>query len=649
MSGRHHLRSVSFVGILMAFGAANGWAQVDFTLSGGNPAFMYGQYVQLGKNGFFGTYDIDLSSTGNFATLNSWIGNREDVNYFAAGSNAASSSILLATKARLGGDWVLVEGQYIINAYTSGTTQGTYVAMSPGQLATWAMKVDTPAGRLIYGKQKFSPGLMLQFGNSRTQEYLIVEKGWCCPNILVSFANAGWIPASLARFFPGGSYWALHTKPESDEQKSDLEKEIEAEDKKQAGTSSAGKSSATAANAADSAPQNSENSQTQAVETRFTRIDDYGPGYLAIGLGFLPWAQIQPVGQVSWNMHDINASTYQNFVAYLRYICSNLEIGVGTLHVRSHQGPELQSTSFRRRNTPTKETYTTEGWLYARFNNGRFMFDTELDWFNRTWRFQRSLTGFFQDPDSRAVSATLMPEFYEDGSGRSRFAPQYWESWRFMVQGGVIFGPSSVRLLFAYLPGQDRRHGILIDRQPFVQEPNQRALGFFDPYSVLLSYLYGGGVDAGTYINAASVYAVKVDHMIAANLLFECSLLHARRTSSGYGIGYIRPAPDPANFGSVNYSVRGDFANPAPSIPERSLGWEFMAGIVWKLIESDAQNWTLETRASCWWPGPWFKHACVDRSVANWTVPTSANNWGVNPERTIDPMFGFEIRLGAQY
>jgi hypothetical protein len=667
------------VTLLFSCMAGNGLSQVDFDLSGANPAFMYGQYGQLGHNGFFGAYDVDRSASGDFAPLNGWLGNRNDVNLFAAGSNAAFSSIQMETRARLGGDWVMAEGKYYINAYTSGTSQGAYVAMSPGQLATWSVQAKTPAGRILYGKQKFSPGLMLQFGNTRTQEFLIVEKGAYCPNILQKLVGGGWLPASVMRFFPGGSYWALHTKAESEDQKTDLEKELEADEKKESSTSSTGKAAAgsnstgsaaaasttTGAASSGSKPEPTAigsatvststtveepaDSESSLGQTRITRIDDYGPGYISIGFGTMPWAQIRPGGTVSWNLNDINAATYQNFVVYLRYICNNLELGAGTFHIRSHQGPELQSTAFRRQNTPTKETYTTEGWLYARFNNGRVMLDAELDWFNRTWRYQRSLSGFFQDPDNTNIVAPLLPEFYTDGSGRSRFAPRYWESWRFTVQGGVVLGPSSIRVLFAYLPGQDRRHGIFIDRQPFIQEELQEAHGFFDPYSILLSYLYGSGVNAGAYINAASVYAVKLDHLIASNLLFECSLLHARRTSNGYGIGYIRPNPDVNRFGTMDYRERDDFLNPAPSIPERSLGWELMAGIVWKLLESDTENWTVETRAACWWPGPWFNHACVDKSVVNWTVPDSTNNWGVNSDRRIDPVLAFEVRFGTQY
>jgi hypothetical protein len=385
--------------------------------------------------------------------------------------------------------------------------------------------------------------------------------------------------------------------------------------------------------------------------TRFVRTAYYEPGHLSIGLGFMPWEKIllpgDPGTRVSWNLNDINAASFRNFIGYLKYYSGNMSAEIGTLHIETHQGPELQQTAARRLNTPTKEIYTTEGWFVLQYNNGRYFLGAELDWFNRIWRLQRSQSGFFQNPDD--VVAPVLPEFMTDPgsdlSGRSRFAPQYWESWRFMVQGGVYCGPSSLRLFYAYLPGQDRRHGILIDRQPFIQEPEQAALGLFNPYSVLLSYLYGSGVDAPTYINAASVYAVKFDYMLAANLLLECSFLKAYRTSDGYGLGFVRP--NTAAFGNVTYAIQGNFLNPAPGIPENDLGWELMGSLLWKLVELDAQNWTIEARVSYWRPGRWFNYACIDRSVPLWEIPGPGNNWGVNPNREIDPVLGFEVRLGA--
>ena len=86
--------------------------------------------------------------------------------------------------------------------------------------------------------------------------------------------------------------------------------------------------------------------------------------------------------------------------------------------------------------TPTFERYVTEGWAYLKYNNGRFFFDTELDWFNRVYRFQRSLDGtFFGEADTLTAAEAL-------------FASKYWESWRYMAEAGARFGPLAGRVFF---------------------------------------------------------------------------------------------------------------------------------------------------------------------------------------------------------
>jgi hypothetical protein len=214
-----------------------------------------------------------------------------------------------------------------------------------------------------------------------------------------------------------------------------------------------------------------------------------------------------------------------------------------------------------------------------------------------------------------------------------------------------VFGPLGVRGFFGFMPGPDRRHGVLIDRQPYIQDNLHAAIGVFDPYSILLSPLFGAGVDAPAHVSAATVYAAKIDYALAANLTIEASLFKALRNSDGYGWGYIRPTPTTkGTYGTVLYETAGDFVNPSPSIPDRDLGWEVTAGVTWKLIE----GFSLGGTVACWRPGRWFSYACVDKSVVGWNAEkpgerTAANNWGVNPNRTIDPIVGLEIRFAASY
>ena len=377
------------------------------------------------SEGFLRSVQCGPNATGDVAPLNGWVGDTEDVHFFTAGTDAAVSNFALATDARLVGDWVAARGRYYINPYVTATTQGAYVAVSPGQLATWSIEAKFPIFQVRYGKHLIDKGLLLQFGSTRTKEYLLLEKGFAVPNLLGNLVCPRWLPAGLLRYLDAGGQWEVTTRPESADpcvscELTQLEKEIAS-------------SNANGSKGCD--PWGT----TRLIKTRY-----YGPGHLSIGLGFMPWEKIFPgsTTNVSWNRNDINAASFQNFILYLKYYAGDMFAEIGTLHIKTHQGPELQRTTARRVNTPTKETYTTEGWFFLQYNNGRYFFGAELDWFNRTWRYQRSLSGFFQDPD--LLAPPVLPEFMTDPgsdlSGRSRFAPQYWESWRFAIQGGMCLG-----------------------------------------------------------------------------------------------------------------------------------------------------------------------------------------------------------------
>ena len=123
-----------------------------------------------------------------------------------------------------------------------------------------------------------------------------------------------------------------------------------------------------------------------------------------------------------------------------------------------------------------------------------------------------------------------------------------------MVEAGARFGPLAGRLFYSFMPGPDRRHGVLIDRQPLIQEFPQQAFGLFDPYPTILSFRFGSGVNAPGHISDASVFAVKLDYLLASNLMVSGSFLKAIRNSNGYALGFIRPNTAPTSFGQVLYA-----------------------------------------------------------------------------------------------
>jgi hypothetical protein len=614
----------------------------DFTLSEAKPYWLYGYYGQAGKNGFFGLYDVDLSSTGGrYAPLNGWVGN-QDVGVLVAGTNAAISTLSLSNDVRLGQEWIALKGRYTINAYNTSSTQGSFVAMSPGSLTMWQLWSDLPLFKVTFGKQQFVHACGLQFSQNRTAEFIVFERSTPVPDLLYRLVTAGWLPRGVMSWFnPLG--WAKYKRqgyekpyPYGNENYKEPEDEF-FKDPETGKSKFKVRDEAQAEDEFFNPPNgNGESAKKASADEGSYAWGQLGPGLLKMGFGTYPWQRIDPtgpVGAISWNTSDLNAATVQNWLAYLEYSSTDLILGVGFLRSTSHQGPELQPTVAQRISTPTLETYLSEGWLFLKYNNGRLFFNTELDWFNRIFRFQRSLSGFF-GPD---------PEFYTDGSGRSRFAPLYRESWRFAAETGTWCGPVGMRFLYAFLPGPDRRHGILIDRQPFIQDTTQSPMYFFDPYSILFSYRFGAGVNAPAQISDATVLGAKVDYALAANLVVEGSFLQAYRTSHGYGWGYIRP--DFANFGQLDYNIRGVFGSSPPAIPNNNLGWEASIGVRWRLLE----GWDTAFRFSYWKPGKWFNYACVDRGVPNWDNPSPGNNWGTNPNRDIDPIMGFELSLGGTY
>ncbi|MGO9121926.1 MAG: hypothetical protein ACLQPD_30485 [Desulfomonilaceae bacterium] len=560
--------------LLLGKGVSIGW---EFRLSG-NCAFIFSHYSQLGSNGFFGPYDVDLSATGDYASNNGWLGPQSAGDLFppggasssglVSGADASRSSVVtLLFPSLIVNPAVTLQGVYRLGSAETTFFPGSTVAFGNGEWLQWWASVNSPLGLVVFGKRPFQFGAGLQFDSgSRTQEQLA----------LVSYC-----------------------------------------------------------------------------------------GPLSIGLGLYPWRvvpRLNDLGErVPWSIYDKNGFCIWDIFYFVNYSAGPVETGVVGTFYSYHIGPEGTRTTADRITTSPLDVYGTEGGVYFKYNNGRFFFNAETDWNYRKATWQSSLMGTFK---MKMLPGPLPQDYAADipGGGGNLFRPQYTEAWRWMVELGWMCGPGKLSLLYSVIPGPDRRHGQLNDRQSVLADlylpnyvDNNPDLGnnvVFRPYSLLLSQNYGSGVNAlnragDGYMLDAKVFAARLDYAVAANLNTFGTFLYARRESrSGYSWGYIRPnvgvvAPEVSFYTPPDMNSPGvAFTAPVPSIPDDELGWEVTTGLEWQILNSTNVNVT----AAYWQPGRWFNYACRSRAVPVWnTAPAPANNWGVNPDRTIDAIFGLLV------
>lgn len=542
-----------FVGIIGATGElAGAW---EFTMDGDFTS-TYEYYSQQGSNGFFGRANVDRSAgtagslglkTGDFASLNGWVGKR--AKDLVSGTDSSQQypvleifpEIRINPAIRFRGKYRLGDyGDSNASDYFTNTRPGVDVATSDGQWTMWWITAQTPWGTLVIGKRPEEFGVGLQYDGARntTGEGMLL-------------------------------------------------------------------------------------------------VSSYGPFRFATA--FQPfWQETanQRLGMTSspyYNLLDKNGIRQQSTRAFMTYRSGPMDFGATYMVFRWHAGPESQNLQSARASFVPYDDVIRHGCVYLKYFNGTLFLNTEAAYWNET--------------------INLMGK-----------APLYNDSWRGMVEAGAVVGPGKVSLLYAFMPGADRRNGALIDRQPYVQGAPNGAFIVFQPYTFLLGYAYGAGVNAFDldrqgYINEAWVVAARLDYAVAANLNVFGSFLWAERSSHGHGWGYIRPAQKAAVTRAVNSSGTGvdqvtwtpyvnykDNAN-APTIPDNALGWEVTAGVNWKLLD----KLQLAILGSFWQPGKWFNYACIDRSVRSWDVPTAANWWGTNPDRAIDPVVGAQVTLTSEF
>ncbi len=385
---------------------------------------------------------------------------------------------------------------------------------------------------------------------------------------------------------------------------------------------------------------------------------NYGP--LSFQISFYP-SRRGNLGSVQYYNRDVdknNSRIWDITVPNILYRCGPVDLGVQYVLVNRHSGGEAFVPAITdgvpgdptTRNTQNfRDRDDLYGGAYFKYYNGTIFFNTEFTYYEQTTRNRRKLAS---------------------GAPRRGTRDDYIEHWRYMVEASALAGPLRVALLHAWIQGDDRRGGqfsgtaqapgyvTFIDRRGSLRSDSFANSGLFRPYSLLLAYQYGTGMfingDTGNgYLEDAVVYGARADYAVAANLNVYGTFFWAERQSkSGFGWGCIAP-----NTGATDGSIvmRGT-ANAdrigAPNIPDTYLGWEIDAGFTWKLLEGLVVSSTL----GYWQPGEWYKFACIDKSVVNWNAatPTAAINtdpayWGINPDRSIDPVWGWQLVVNGEF
>ena len=611
---RHRVWLLAAVLSLAIAVPAGAW---EFTMDGAF-TWEWDYRSQGGKSGFFGPYDQDAGSgiggtgLGFFAPINGWLGAHTASlgNEFVSGSDATWNVFYMSTNMEVRiNPAVRVRGNYYIGEW------------APTQAPDQIPNIDFGVGNLVASEalnnrwtgiqRSFSPG----------------------------YWNTLWLTAELP--------WGIVTL---------------------------GKRKSTFGMGMYNNGEESRSSEKVALTV------PYGPlrlqmgfeaarrGSIASNYGLFPSAPpTNTTGYYNQDFDKNNTRWWDTTIAQLTYRNGPFETGFYFNPLRFTNGGEgIIDTPANRAIRAYIERTETYGVWYVKYNNGRFFFNAELDWDHQTNRNRQKAAG-----GGTATNGT-------NAFGQTVFITDtYIENWRAAAEGGILCGPAKLSLISAWAAGPDRRAGRQIDRTGLITPAGRASdnirrpssfsnTGLFRPYSLLMVYDYGLGThingDTGNgYVEDAMVYGARLDYAVASNLNTYLSFFWADRASkSGYGWGFIKPVRPTALAAPTGVTVipagqvllfEDTTLAGAPSIPDTNLGYEFGAGFDWKLLE----GLTINFSSAYWQPGQWFSWACVDKTIPGWGTTAAAgsgNNpllWHVNPNKQIDPIFGIELKVTADF
>jgi hypothetical protein len=165
----------------------------------------YEYYSQTGSDGFFGKLNVDRSAgtagtlglkTGDFASLNGWVGKRAKDLVSGVDSSQQYPLLEIFPEVRINqairfrGKYRLGDyGDSVASDYFTNTRPGLDVATSDGQWTLWWITAQTPWGILVLGKrpEEFGTGLQYDGAHNATGEGMLLVSDYGPLRIALAF------------------------------------------------------------------------------------------------------------------------------------------------------------------------------------------------------------------------------------------------------------------------------------------------------------------------------------------------------------------------------------------------------------------------------------------------------------------------------
>ncbi len=308
-----------------------------------------------------------------------------------------------------------------------------------------------------------------------------------------------------------------------------------------------------------------------------------------------------------------------------------VELALISYYEPSTQVPDARGAVLAVNQTPTEEVFRYKYSLAAKYFDGTFFFNGEVDWFNRL-SFGRGT----------ALDSGLVQENI-DGS-----------AWVYGVEVGGLAGPAKITLNYVRATGDDP--STRKTSEDAADSQDGLSSGYMKDWGYLMYYMYGtgDGWDAAGLGQPTNFHHVgaRLDYALASNLnvagVYSFAWRdqpNAYRLGGNYQLG-IQPWTNNDILGSQSGTGVGR------AVPDhaRNIGWEVDLALEWKLLE----NLTWSSTFALWQPGTWWSHGFPNTAAIyrTGTVPNANPNDAAGEARAvigsgrhIDPLFAVESKV----